>query len=997
MAYTELQKASDAESLVQSQEILNLVSNMQLINTDKVVSELLPADYSDKKDLRLTDMSFYRIKQLSYDEEYPRREAFENVLLALDNRAFNFVYILTGSDKGIDLCVGVVKNANENETLLGEKLKANNYGEIIANAIAGNFTGSKLQKLKGKVLTELVIDSVEQYKNAGVILGVPSINEHEDGGEYDFQGIDRLINSMLGLNWRLVIVCEPVGEDEILDIQNDVYELYNRLAVSSKQNLQFSQNNGETYSFSTNTSDTRGKNEGYNSSDSTSKGNNSEHHSSSKSSSYGKSKGTSESHTKGKSESNGKSWGSSHAVTIEIANKRSQEMMKYIDEELLERLKLGFSKGLFKTAVYYMAENPAQANRLMLGIKSLFQGNKSSISPLIAQKLDLSNPDNYYVLKNYQNRYYDGSLSRDALILLSTPFYGSTVNLGTYLTTKELSLLAGMPQKEVPGLSLRESVCFGLNEQELPENGDELIDLGCLVQKGRRLDNVPFYLNRKALTKHTFIAGTTGSGKTTTCHRLLLESKGVPFMVIEPAKTEYRTLLKNDNFKDLMIFTLGNETVAPFRINPFELIPGEIISAHVDMVKATFTSAFPMEASMPQLLEEAIYMSYEQKGWNIDTNENEIYEEKAFDQDVDSFPILSDLLENMRKVVEAKNFSAQMQGDYIGSLVSRLSNLTVGSKGAMLNCSRSIDFNKLADANVILEMEELKSPEDKALLMGFVLSRMAAVFKSKHQENNNYQHITLVEEAHRLLSKVDYGDSGSKKVAVETFTDLLAEVRKYGEGLIIVDQIPNKLASEVLKNTNTKIIHRILAKDDKEAVGDAMLMDDKQKQYLSALGVGETIVFTENTDKPVNVQIEQSSDTSEATISDAEIRSYFLEHRLEYGAAYADLEIVPYYKRFCEIANCLECAVSQDDIDQNKIDGLKRSMETVAIKHKEALAEVWKKLILRRERLTGRYIANGDNAEKRIETLLSFYTETFYKECLALEDVETNLLDKLGI
>ena len=97
-----------------------------------------------------------------------------------------------------------------------------------------------------------------------------------------------------------------------------------------------------------------------------------------------------------------------------------------------------------------------------------------------------------------------------------------------------------------------------------------------------------------------------------------------------------------------------------------------------------------------------------------------------------------------------------------------------------------------------VELETLKSAEDKALIMGFILSRLSAVIRQKHRENDKYRHITLVEEAHRLLSKVEYGDSGSKKGAVETFTDLLAEVRKYGEGLIIVDQIPNKLAPEVM-------------------------------------------------------------------------------------------------------------------------------------------------------------------------------------------------------
>lgn len=217
----------------------------------------------------------------------------------------------------------------------------------------------------------------------------------------------------------------------------------------------------------------------------------------------------------------------------------------------------------------------------------------------------------------------------------------------------------------------------------------------------------------------------------------------------------------------------------------------------------------------------------------------------------------------------------------------------------MLNCAHSVDFEFIANNNVILEMEELKSPEDKALIMGFVLTRMSSVIKQEHKKNKNYTHLTLVEEAHRLLAKPDYSDPGSKKAAVETFADLLAEVRKYGEGLIIVDQIPNKLASEVLKNTNTKIIHKILAKDDKEAVGDAMLMDDKQKEYLSALPVGQAVIFTENTDKPINVQIKRISDTNEAEIDNDVVKNRFNEKKPLFDLrSYYYTSVIPIAKLF---------------------------------------------------------------------------------------------------
>jgi hypothetical protein len=299
-------------------------------------------------------------------------------------------------------------------------------------------------------------------------------------------------------------------------------------------------------------------------------------------------------------------------------------------------------------------------------------------------------------------------------------------------------------------------------------------------------------------------------------------------------------------------------------MNPFELLPGESLGSHVDMLKAAFSAAFPMEAAMPYMLEDAIYGIYERYGWNLDDDEPVGAEVSPA-----RWPVMDDLLEQLKEVVDREGFDTRLASDYKASLVSRLRNLTIGAKGRMLNCRKSIDFMELLDKKVIFEMDDLKDQRDKSFLMALILARVSEAVKIRFmqagmEESRMFAHITLVEEAHRLLERVEPGRDDAKALAVNAFGDMLAEVRKYREGLIIVDQIPNKLASEVIKNTNTKIIHKLLAKDDREVVGDAMALDDDQKAWLSRLKTGEAVVLSGDWLKAVHCRINRRGGTGVA-------------------------------------------------------------------------------------------------------------------------------------
>lgn len=981
------------------EELQKPVQMFEDIKTYINQSNILEVNFNDKvlhNTINMEDCCFFKLTSLIYDDEYPHREAFENVLSSIDNPSFNFVYMLSGSLTGVDIYVGAVKNYSND---LDTKIYAVNYGRRIEASFKGNFQGSSLDKLSSDEIQSKIIAPISKMKRTSLITGIPSINKNEEGKEFDFQGIDRLINSMSGVDWRVAIICEPVSILEVQDIKDEIYAIYEKLHKYSKMSLQYSDNESESTSKNKSKSDSNSKSTGTNDSSSKGRSNGGGSSSTNSSESYGTNKGTSESKSISNSEGNSSTKGKSMAVNVEVVNKKIQEALKYLDDELLERMKIGNGKGLFKVSVYAMAENLNNLDRLESSISSVFQGDKSSFSPLSARVIDESiDETRVKMLANFQNYTSTANVNPEIAMLYGHPIERNDIGLSTYMTAKELSLIAGLPMKEVPGLELKEGVEFGLNinKTETSEENDKIM-LGHIIHRGQVLDNNPIHITKDSLNKHLFIAGVTGSGKTTTCQKLLIESE-MPFLVIEPAKTEYRELYGKKNMEDIMFFTLGDEKLAPFRFNPFEILEGENITAHVDMLKATFTTAFPMEASMPQILEEAIYECYKKYGWNIDDDTNK-YSENPWNENGFYFPTFSDLVQVMEEVVKSKKFGKELEGNYIGSLVSRISNLTVGSKGQMLNCKLSVDFNKLLDRKIVIEMDNLKSPEDKALLMGFILSRLSEALKFRHKKDKEFRHITLIEEAHRLLSKVEYGDSGSKKISVEVFTDLLAEVRKYGEGFIIVDQIPNKLAVEVLKNTNTKIIHRLFAKDDKEVIGDTMLMDDKQKQYLSSLQTGEAIIFSEGWNKPIYINIKMGTDTSNGEVDDEVIKCIGDKQKTQFIATYCpwfenESTTVENYKNVMNLKD--EFKYIFDKVRTNQItleicETFNKKLLDVKLKTNLELMVIWRQLAWSYIIKSGILRNNLSQKDKMINDL-----NRIYDDFLSKGELETEELPKLA-
>jgi len=824
----------------------------------------------------LLDLELFHIQEITFEEESPRREALENVLGSLRLEGFNFVYLILGDEQGISFYFGVVKNRKNTIIDADDVAK-----QILKSNIEGNFRGSKIERIEKKE-KEKIRENLKEFTYISEVSGVPDVNEEAE----KFQGVDRLVDIMSNDRFAILVLASSISLEEIKNIEKKLYHIYDKLSPLAKKSVQKTESNSSIKSNSINLSetesssisktdtetDTKTKTKTTSSTNENSKEINSkESKSLSKTESDAKSETetTNASKTETQNKSTTKSENSTKTANItenttinmEFAKKNLEEWLKYIDEVLLKRINYSKGKGAFKSGIYLFANTKGKMTKLGNSFVSLFSGVKENKLPLQYQEVKKELKE---IIYNFQIPEYNLKLNeteKEKMIL------HSLINGTEWFSTRELSIIASLPQKEVAGLRLKEEVEFGLNVPTL-EDG---IKLGKIIRSGQEI-NKDVILSYNEINKHIFITGVTGSGKTTTCHKILYESN-MPFLVIEPAKTEYRILAQND---DILVFSFGNENLAPFRLNPFEFYEGENISSRVDMIKASIENAFDMEAAIPQIIETAIYRAYEKYGWDIATSKN--YKIKnPFEKGVKSFPMLEDVIKITEEVVKEQGFDERLKNDYLGSIKARLQGLIVGNKKFTLNTPRGFDFRELLYKKVIFELEEIKNPNEKSFILGLILINLNEAIKSIHKKDKTFKHITLLEEAHRVLSRYEAGDSLNKKSGVEAFSDMLAEVRKYGESLIIIDQIPNKLTPEVLKNTNTKIVHRIFAQDDKEVIGNTMALNSEQKEFLSKLDVGKAIIFNQSYYNSIQVKISQLENVSTTGVN--EVSEEFLRNR----------------------------------------------------------------------------------------------------------------------
>ena len=263
------------------------------------------------------------------------------------------------------------------------------------------------------------------------------------------------------------------------------------------------------------------------------------------------------------------------------------------------------------------------------------------------------------------------------------------------------------------------------------------------------------------------------------------------------------------------------------------------------------------------MLSAALTRAYEEAGWDLAQGEPRCPGGEA------AYPALTGLQGAAEQVVAEIGYSQRVTDDVLGFIRVRLASLRHGTTGRFLEGGHPIDFTRLLEKNVVLEIEDIGDDADKAFLMGAVLIRLVEQLRLAHRSGPapGLRHLTVIEEAHRLLRRPDpgRGSAGAASHAVEMFAGLLAEIRAYGEGLVIAEQIPARLVPDVIKNTAVKIAHRLPAADDRDAVGATMNATPSQSRYLVTLPPGRAAAFCDGMDFPVLVQVKDGTERERAS------------------------------------------------------------------------------------------------------------------------------------
>lgn len=802
----------------------------------------------------LSNIRAVEITRWVYDKNQMISDCFNNILSLFADGDHSLALVVKKTTSATKMYF-VVKNygSERNE-------ESRNNIDLLQNALAGNFPGTEATPLTPKELETML--HFQKENSVSVLVNTPS----DKSENHISQGLDKLLNGVVPKSkeeeYTVMFLMESLPEDNVKDIlagyEDMATAMEPHMSYQFQQGVNQTDTEGEMSSLShgTTVGDSITKTHSINiggfvgvGGEKTPKVGGSLGLGYSK----GKTKSNSVSDTETKSRNNSISNGTNESNTYTYKSHLVANLLQKL-EKTMEKIHSSEGNGLWKYATYVLANNGQVSKNVADFLRSITQGEESYLESATIQEWsrtvrgdeqDKIFPELCKYISHVTHPLFATSASEeDENLLIVTPT--------SYVGTNELSKVVSFPQKSLQGLPVLDCVQFGREPHGLQPLQLDL-RLGCAYHMYQKVEHQEVNLSLDELTKHTFITGSTGSGKSNTIYTLLdkIAQKGKPFLVIEPTKGEYKHVFATDKNMEVSVYGTNPDVTPLLRINPFKFHPKIHITEHLESLVDIFNVCWPMYAAMPAVLKAAISRAYEQAGWNLQTSKNAIHES--------IFPTFDDVISQISQVLEESAYSKDNKGDYIGALSTRLSSLTNGTY-AMIFTQNDLSDHELFEKNVIVDLSRLKSSETKSLIMGLLVMKLSQYYMVSEKENATLSHVTVLEEAHHLLKRTSTEQNAESSnlvgKSVEMLSNAIAEMRTYGEGFIIADQSPNILDMSAIRNTNTKIIMKLPEESDRNLVGKSANLSDDQIEELSRLKTGVAAVYQNNWLEPVLCHID---------------------------------------------------------------------------------------------------------------------------------------------
>lgn len=581
-----------------------------------------------------------------------------------------------------------------------------------------------------------------------------------------------------------------------------------------------------------------------------------------------------------------RSYSSSQSVSVgrtvakNYLNKFAQFTERLTDMHC-ERLRKGRNLGFWNVGTYVMGYRDEDVTTVLGMLRSIYSGDETYIEPIRLHLLH--QPEAIKAMKGFE---LIPVVHPDAVVKENEPLQTEWHMLGnayqylsTPLNTEELSLETSLPRKDVPGLRfVRSSVRFANNPGANDCKG--MLSMGKIIDSGVVQGN-DYSIDVNSLVKHSLIVGSTGCGKTTTCKTIINEvlNRDIPVLIIEPAKDEYvRWAVKwNEEHpenpvniympgvKNLEMFGVkeGARALSPLKLNPFQ--PAAVEGAPIDLLTrceqltALINASLPSSDILPVIMEEAFF-TFMSETYKYEFTSGEAKQKE-------DYPKLDKVLPVARKILNGRGYSQEVANGLAAALDTRFQYLVRGKRGEILNVFRSTSYEKLFNQTTVVNLSKIANQKDKALIMSLLMLSLYEYRISAYNYDENYRrnaqknellHLTVVEEAHNVLARprTDLAGVGNpQQVVADLFGNMLSEIRGYGEGLMIVDQVPTRLIDDAVRNTNYKIAHRLSAKEDVEVMASALGLRLDQQGLIPLLQQGQAVITCDKDDAASWVKI----------------------------------------------------------------------------------------------------------------------------------------------